>query len=178
MSKTQSRKPVKSVGSASIVPKSTTYANREEIQFEKRQRSRDTVLTEFIFVLIPFIFLAIISIEDSFTGIFTAIKDLVLGPELALVSSLLFGQTCVKLISGLAKKNIPKWHLGTRKAAGFLALTMICAFLYARISSSNVRSIPYAILQIILFVYSIESFLVFGSIGQRLMDMSETTDSE
>jgi hypothetical protein len=148
------------------------------IQAEKRQQSRDIVLTEFIFVLIPFIFLGIVSIEQSFTGFFNAVVNLALGPELALVSSLLFGQTCVKLISGLAKKNIPKWHLGTKKAAGFLALTMICAFLYARISTSHVKSTPYAIIQVILFIYAIESFIVFGSIGQRLMDMPDKTDHE
>ena len=66
---------------------------------EKRQQARNIILTELIFVLIPFIFLGIVAVEDSFAGIIKTSINLAYGPELALVASLLYGQTCVKLIS-------------------------------------------------------------------------------
>lgn len=174
MSSAPVRKQTKSTLKQAISP--PISASKEDVQAEKRLQARNIIYTELIFVLIPFIFLGIIAVEESFAGIFTAMRNLALGPELALVSSLLYGQTCVKLISGLAKKNIPKWYIGTRRTAGFLALTIICAFLYARISYTDVKSIPYAILQVLFFFHSIISFIVFGSVGQRLMDISEKTE--
>jgi len=175
MSNASPQKLQKSASKKSIAP--DPIANQKEIQAEKRQQARNIILTELIFVLIPFIFLGIVAVEDSFAGIIKAGIDLAYGPELALVASLLYGQTCVKLISGLAKTNIPKWYIGTRRTAGFLAFTIICAFLYSRISYSKIDSTPYAILQVVFFIHSIISFIVFGSVGQRLMDISDKTTS-
>lgn len=133
------------------------------VQAIKRRQARLTIYTELVFVLIPFVLIGLKNISFS----------ILLNEEWALVASILFGQAAARLFTGIAKHKIKKWQLASLYAVVCVAMSLISIYVYSIIQDGNEGFSAYIVMQILLFLLSIITFIVFGSIGQRLLDMPE-----
>ena len=133
------------------------------MQALNRQKSRFVTYIDLTFALVPFILLALHKLS----------VDLFFKPEWSLAASILFGQAAARMICGIGKHRTEYWH----KAALYTVMLMIASFcsvyLYSIIEDPQQATIFHLILQSVLFILSIISFILFGAVGQHLLDAPE-----
>ena len=134
-----------------------------DFQAIKRAKARDIVAIDLVFVLIPFMFLVV---QDFSWTVFSR-------SEWALAASILFAQGSAKLICGLAKYKVPNWPKGALFVALLISLSLLSVYIYSVVQNPSQTVNNYVCLQIILFLLSVFCFIVFGAVGQRLMDMPD-----
>jgi hypothetical protein len=131
---------------------------------EDLKKERIALLAELCFFLLPFI---VISIIDLTKGEWI---KLIQTADWALASTLLFGQTIVKLVMGVAAREQSFPH----QMYGLLTALIIVLGLVPSITILTIfqiyseLSITLVIVQFILLAAAVATFLVFGTIGQHL----------
>lgn len=122
------------------------------------------LLAELSFVLLPFIVISIINLtKDEWI-------KLVQTSDWALASTLLFGQTIVKIIMGVVSReqSFPHQNYGLITALIIVlglvpSITILTIFqIYSKLSTALVAA------QFVLLGLAVATFLVFGTIGQML----------
>jgi peptidoglycan/LPS O-acetylase OafA/YrhL len=137
--------------------------NLSLIQAVKRQKARYVTYIDLLFVIAPFIFLAIhkFSIEIIYKS------------DWALAAALLFGQASARLLCGLMKHKVENWHIGGLYSVGLIIAALCSVYLYSFLQDSQNVAYGYYIFQALIFLFSIFCFIIFGAVGQRLMDLPE-----
>ena len=129
----------------------------------RRQRSRFIIYIDLVFVLVPFIFLAFKKITI----------DLLVKPEWALAASILFGQATARMICGMLKHRVDYWHRGALYAVLLMIASLCSVYHYSIVQDPQGATITHYVLQWILFILSIFCFILFGAVGQHLLDVPE-----
>jgi|CXWL01.1.fsa_nt_gi hypothetical protein len=137
--------------------------DNDDSHAQKRRQARLVIYAELVFVLIPLFYLVLKRL--SF--------DIFLDAEWSLVASILFGQAAARLFSGIAKRKIGKWQLGNFYAIVCFGVSFISVYIYSLVQDGGEGYMVYVFIQFGLFILSLITFIVFGSIGQRLLDMPE-----
>jgi uncharacterized membrane protein YsdA (DUF1294 family) len=133
------------------------------LQASKRKQARVVLYTELVFILLPVIFLALKNLSIN----------LFFNPEWSLIASVLFGQAAARLLSGNVKHKIKKWELANFYIVICIAVSIVSVYLYSQIQDKPQGFSVYTVMQFVLFFLSLITHIVFGSIGQRLLEMPE-----
>jgi hypothetical protein len=143
-----------------------TISNKETKSTVSDQFKKElpALLAELSFFILPFIVISIINLtKDEWI-------KLVQTSDWALASTLLFGQTIVKIIMGVASReqSFPHQNYGLITAliivVGLVpSITILTIFqIYSQLS------IALVVAQFVLLGLAVATFLVFGTIGQML----------
>ncbi|PWB55996.1 MAG: hypothetical protein C3F13_02745 [Anaerolineales bacterium] len=129
---------------------------------EQFKKAQILIIAELLFIILPFIVIGIISFSK---GEFSAFFRI---PEWSLASSILVGQTIVKLISGLVSK--PR-KIAWENTALILSIIIVLILvpvliILSLIMTTDTPSAWLVIAQIIYFFLSATLFYAGGSIGQ------------
>lgn len=136
---------------------------------EKEKFAFIQILSELFFVLLPII---VIIILLSISGKFKTILEFT---DFSFVSIVLFGQTIVKFTSGAAKNKIKKkWQIISIATSSILVFGIIpsTTVLIKIFENTNLPNWVF-ILQFVLFLISIITYILLGTVGQIYLDEEE-----
>ncbi|WP_040552058.1 hypothetical protein [Rheinheimera nanhaiensis] len=122
------------------------------------------LLTEYLFIILPFIVIAIVKIYSS------DLHGFLKAPDWSFASSILFGQLLVKMVSGSLIRQKVKWQ----RVSFIIAIILVCGLIpslttLTLILVSNGGSAFAVNTQIVLFILSSISFFGVGSAAQSMM---------
>ena len=122
------------------------------------------LLTEYLFIILPFIVIAVVKIYSSdFYGFLKA-------PDWSFASSILFGQLLVKMVSGSLIRQKVRWQRVSLLIAIILVLGLIPSLtILTLILISNGESIFLVNTQLALFAFASILFFWLGSAAQSMM---------
>jgi hypothetical protein len=151
-------------GGGALTSKSKTSKN-SETKKKSRIKARKLMYIDLVFIIMPFIFLGL---KDPSLQVF-------FDPSWSLAASILFGQTIARLVSGLAA-----YHKIDNREEIIIFISVlfgaggicIISYLHVGLNPGSLEYFVWAIVQVILFLVSIASFVVFGAIGQRMLALS------
>ena len=144
--------------------KVTTKTEKNTTIEDDFKKELTSLLAELCFFALPFI---VISIIDLTKGEWI---KLIQTSDWALVSTLLFGQTIVKIVMGVASReqSFPHQNYGLLTAL-IIVLGLVPSITILTIFQIySTLSIALIIAQFVLLVFAIATFLIFGTIGQIL----------
>lgn len=123
------------------------------------------IVAELLFVLLPLVVITIIRLVDLET--IGAIMRL---PDWSFASAVLFGQSIVKLVGGVAAQRSPgRWEAISLVVSILVVLGLVPALVVLALTLS-LESPPSGliILQVLLFVVSIGVFATIGRLGHAM----------
>lgn len=125
------------------------------------------VISEIFFVILPLIVIFILLLSNNETF------DILKRTEWSFISIVLYGQTIIKFISGSLKNSKKrKWQLISLVSTSLLVFGVIPSttiLIILSVNSGQTSFIIY-IFQIILFIISVATYIVLGTIGQMNLD--------
>ncbi|MGA2193218.1 MAG: hypothetical protein ABSG42_07590 [Nitrospirota bacterium] len=143
----------------------------EENKRTKEEKKDDVnsfigVTAEYLFLIIPFVVLSVVMAYKNNAF------ELIYSPEWALSSAILFGQTIVKLVSGISAY---KGGLYWQRVAIIFSLIIVFGLIpslivLTLILTSSRQVFGLAVSQIILFILSSLALLSLGGLGQLVLD--------
>lgn len=125
------------------------------------------IIVEILFALMPLIILILVTLltTQNFPALFKK-------SDVSFISVFFFGQTLVRLISGIAhtKKNL-RWQvislfISVIIILGLIPTTILLIIIYQEINNS----FTVYLLQNIYLIISISVYFIFGQIGQEYLD--------
>lgn len=125
------------------------------------------LLTEYLFIILPFIVIAIVKIYSSdFYGFLEA-------ADWSFASSILFGQLLVKMVSGSLTRQKVRWQ----RVSFIIAIILVCGLIpslttLTLILVSNGESKFIVNTQLVLFALASIMFFWLGSAAQSMMSKS------
>jgi len=126
------------------------------------------LISEFLFILMPFIVLAIV------TSYKTSIIDLIHIPEWSLSAAILFGLTIVKLVAGSTVAVGVHWQRAVLVISLFLVIGLVPSLIVlALVLISNEQVIGLTIAQFVLFSLAVFVYFYFGKAGHSLLENIE-----
>ena len=133
------------------------------------QNSRYILLSEYLFILVPFV---VIVIVRSYNG---SLQTLFEAPDWSFAASILWGQTIVKLVAGGSSGTVV-WQRMTLIISAIFVFGLIPSLVTLTIMLiSESPPIYHVYLQLILFVLASLVYFLVGSVGQILLDNSNNT---
>lgn len=150
------------------------FKNTQKAETEKSVIDEDfekeipAMLAELSFIFLPFIVILIVNLSKG-----DWIK-LIQTADWALASTLLYGQTIVKIIMGVASREHSFNHQNFGLASALIiSLGLVPSILIVAIFELNQNiSIGLIVTQFVLLGFAIYVFLLFGTIGQILFSNS------
>jgi len=131
---------------------------------ESFQNSRYILFSEYLFVLMPFIVIAIVKAYNS------SIATLLQAPDWSFAASILWGQAIVKLVSGSSSGPVI-WQRSSLVVSLIIVLGLIPSLItLALILISEAPPSFLIYQQIILFLLSSVIFFFVGTAGHVLME--------
>ncbi len=136
---------------------------------KENTKSKLIILSELFFNILPILILIIVYLSQK------KYFDIIFNSNWIFISIILFGQTIVKLASGVAKTDMKKnWQLVAFIIAliivfGLVPSTVIYILIYLNLTN-NFFSL---IFQLIFITFSIFSYIWVGTVGQSLLDNSK-----
>jgi len=129
-------------------------------------KAKFVIISEILFTLLPIVIILMIFIIQS--NLIKILKS----PDLSFAAIVLFGQTIVRLASGIAKnKKSKSWQAISFIMSLIIIFGLIPASLFLVIIYLNIYdNLVLYIFQLIIFVVSIVSYIIFGTLGQVLLD--------
>ncbi|RJP78601.1 MAG: hypothetical protein C4522_12560 [Desulfobacteraceae bacterium] len=129
-------------------------------------------ISEFLFIVFPFVVIFIISLYISDT------KPFIAKPEWAVAASILFGQSLVKWVSGIAAQ---KKSAVVSRVAFVVTLVIVCGLLPSIIVLTLLLITPSSptwlnLTQIALFIIATVVFFLLGGLGNYLLDNNLAED--
>lgn len=122
------------------------------------------LFTEYLFIILPFVVIAIVKIYSS--DLYGFLK----APDWSFASSILFGQLLVKMVSGSLIHQKVKWQRISLLIAIILVFGLIPSLTtLTLILVSNGESVFIVNTQLLLFVLSSITFFGIGSAAQSMM---------
>jgi hypothetical protein len=129
--------------------------------------ARIILISEYLFVLLPFVVIAIIKIYLSDVDAFFKAADW------SFASSILFGQVLVKLVSGSVIHSGAKWQRVVLLVALVLVLGLVpCLIILALILIDNGNSQFLINMQAAIFVIATLTFFLLGSASHVMIEES------
>ena len=124
---------------------------------------------ELLFALLPLI---VITLVLSFKE--KSVFEVLASPEWSFGSAILYGQTLMKFVSGLARSPKPSWQRVSLAVAALFVLTIVptLVILAMIIISAEHPQRWLVICQVVMFVLSMIVFFVFGTIGHLWVEKS------
>lgn len=129
--------------------------------------SRYILLSEYLFILVPFIVILIVKVYSN------TIETIFSAPDWSFAASILWGQVIVKLVAGGSAGNVV-WQRITLLISAIFVLGLIPSLVTLTIiliADSPPTFLMY--LQLSLFLISSAVYFSVGSAGQILLDNSE-----
>jgi hypothetical protein len=150
----------RSIEKTEVEPKAKTTSALGE-QFNKELIGQ---MAELSFFLLPFMIISIINLSKG-----DWVKLIQTG-DWALASTLLFGQTIVKIVMGVAarEQSFPHQNYGLITALIIVFGLVPSITILTLFQINNELSLGLIILQFLLLVLAVATFLTFGTIGQML----------
>jgi len=127
------------------------------------------IITEVLFTNIPILIITfLLFIKNDILKLFKT-------TDLSFVSVVLFGQTLIRFISGIAKsKGKKKWQLMAFWCSMIFIMGSIPSIiLLVLIDTQTIESLVIYVLQVVWFILSIVVYIIFGTIGQMYLDEEE-----
>ena len=129
------------------------------------------VTAELLFVLLPFVVLAIVV-----TYRVQGVQHLLAAADWSLGAAVLAGQSIVKLVAGVAASGRPRpWErtalIVTALIVFLLVPSLVCL---ALMQIADHPPFWLVVLQLLLFILCAIAFLMFGAVGQSLVDRQQT----
>lgn len=132
------------------------------------------IITEILFAILPIIVISFVLIlNGKFSELFNK-------SELSFVAVVLFGQTLIRFLSGIAKSTKrKKWFLMSFYAAIIFVIGVIPSviLLITIYQNTNLQDIIF-IFQIVWFILSIITYIIFGTIGQMYLEENLTSEEK
>lgn len=124
------------------------------------------LMAEFLFILLPFIVLAIV------TSYKTSIYDLLFVPEWSLSAAILFGVTIVKFVAGsTVYTGKLHWQRVILAVAIILVLGLAPSLIIlALVLISNELSTSLTVAQLVFFSLAVLVYFTIGSIGHSMLE--------
>ena len=143
---------------------------KDETKQEYYRNVMCVLLTELLFIFLPLVVLLIVSTlaTNEFVKIFSK-------TEWAFVTAILFGQSIVKLVGGLlsSHENV-HWPRPVLVIAGIIVIGLVPSLIIMTlIAISPEPSLSLIFTQLVLFIFSVICFIVFGGVGQSYFMKSE-----
>lgn len=131
------------------------------------------VTAELLFVLLPFVVLAIVVAYRE-----TGLPHLLAAPDWSLGAAVLAGQSIVKLVAGVTASGRRRPWERTALIVTVLIVFLLVPSLVCLALMQIADHPPFwlVILQLLLFVFCAIAFLMFGTVGQSLVDGHQTTE--
>jgi hypothetical protein len=131
---------------------------------KERRNARIVLYGESLFVILPFFIMVMISYRQN------TLSTILDRPEWSLAATILFGQTLVRFAAGLLKhRGQMNWQVASFWLILILVLVVLSSVNYV-LQLNEEPSLSSSIIQLVLFLVSLASFIVFGGIGQMLID--------
>ncbi len=127
--------------------------------------ARITLLSEYLFILLPFIVIGMVKLYKSSLGDFFAAADW------SFASAILFGQAIVKIVSaGVINKNSVSPRIVLIVTLLFIIGVAPCLVLIAIILLNDANSIYIMLTQVILYIVATSMFFWIGSAAHVMID--------
>lgn len=127
--------------------------------------ARITLLSEYLFILLPFIVIGMVKLYKSSLGDFFAAADW------SFASAILFGQAIVKIVSaGVINKNSTSPRIVLIVTLLFIIGVTPCLVLIAIILLNDANSIYIMLTQVILYIIATSMFFWIGSAAHVMID--------
>jgi len=127
--------------------------------------ARIILVSEYLFVFLPFVVIAIVKIYSS------ALDDFLKAPDWSFASSILFGQLLVKLVSGSIINKRSQWQRVSLIVSVIFVLGLVpCLITLALMLIDNGQSQFLVNMQVVLFFIATVSFFWIGSAAQVMME--------
>ncbi|MBI5295339.1 MAG: hypothetical protein HY869_07670 [Chloroflexi bacterium] len=132
---------------------------------KERLDARLVVYGELVFVALPFIIMFLLQIQKNSFGVIWK------NPDWSIAATILSGQTLIRFGSGLTKYQGKKnWQKANLWQALIFSFALVCFSNFLVMQLVSDPNVFFVFTQIPLFVLSACMFVVFGSIGQILLD--------
>lgn len=129
--------------------------------------TRYALFAEYLFILLPFIVIAIVKIYTH------SLETLLSAPDWSFAASILWGQTIVKLVSGCSLHGAI-WQRLSLLVSTLIVLGIVPSLIIlALMLISTTPSLILVSMQMILFVLSSIAFIWIGTAGQTLLESKE-----
>ena len=129
-----------------------------------RMRTLSVIGSELLFVLIPFIVIAAISLYKCEP------LRLFYASEWSFAAVILIGQASIKFVSGfLSRGESLRWERIALIATVLIVLLVVSVLVLAFVLLADPLSSALVIVQIVWFVIALVVFLVLGALGQSLI---------
>lgn len=130
------------------------------------------LLSEYLFILVPFVVIIIVKIYNN------SLQTLFEAPDWSFAASILWGQTIVKLVAGGSAGTVI-WQRVTLLIAAIFVLGLIPSLVTLTIILiADNPPVFHVYLQIGLFVISSVTYFLAGSAGQVLLDDSNKSNNK
>lgn len=127
--------------------------------------ARITLLSEYLFILLPFIVIGMVKLYKSSMGDFFAAADW------SFASAILFGQAIVKIVSaGVINKSSASPKIVLIVTLLFIMGVSPCLILIAIILLNDANSIYIMAIQVILYIVATSIFFWIGSAAHVMID--------
>jgi len=123
------------------------------------------LLSEYLFIILPFIVIAIVKIYSD------NMHEFIKAPDWSFASSILFGQLLVKIVSGSLIRKEVQWQRVSLLISVILVFGLIpslTTLTLMLISEGKSNFVIYT--QLVLFVVASISFFCIGSAGQSMIN--------
>jgi hypothetical protein len=131
------------------------------------KRASFVIISEILFAILPIV--AIVSIiivtSEEYSSIFTR-------SEFSFISVFFFGQTLVKLISGVSRsKAVKNWQIIMLFVSLIIILGLVPSVVWLCIIFLGIHKYNFIyILQFIWFLFSLFTYFIIGKVGQMYID--------
>lgn len=134
---------------------------------ENEKKAAFAIASEILFALLPIIVILFIIIFTS-----NDLKSLFFRSELSFISVFFYGQTLVKLISGLLRsKRSFKWQIIVLYISVIIIVGLIPSVILLSVIFLEINTMLYIyIIQAVWFFLALFTFFVIGRIGQMYID--------
>jgi hypothetical protein len=131
----------------------------------KYANARIILLSEYLFVFLPFIVIAIVKIYSS------QLDEFLKAPDWSFASSILFGQLLVKFVAGSIIREKVQWQRITLIISMIFVLGLVPSLVVlALMLIDNGQSQFLVVMQLTFFIIATVAYFLLGSTAQSMME--------